>query len=101
MKRIATNDQPILSCLLMYVRGHAFDNDILIPYQGKDICRQVTNRKKNVYNYIPCPPIHKNDNGYVHVSLYNVIEYAFLDPKYLPSPFLPLPTSTQDMIVRG
>ena len=39
--------------------------------------------------------------GYAYVSLYDIIEYTFLDPKHLPAPLLPLPTSPHSETPRG
>ena len=58
-----------------------------------DICRDLTEGTISVYKNLPCPPVDSMGEGYAYVSLYDIIEYAFLDPKHLSAPLLPLPTS--------
>ena len=66
--------------------------DLYIPTTPADICQDLTEGTNNVYKNLPYPFVNSIGKGYAYVFLYDIIEYAFSDPKHLPAPLLPLPT---------
>ena len=78
-----------------------YREDCYIPVTNGDIRRELTEGKNSVYKNLPCPPVDSIGEGYAYVSLYDIIEFAFSDPKNVPSPLLPLPTSPHGETPRG
>ena len=102
MKRIPNNDWPLLAAMFTFQKYEIkYSEDCYIPTTTADICRQLTEGTKSVYKNLPCPPVDSIGKGYAYISVYDIIEYAFLDPKNMPSPLLPLPTSPHGETPRG
>ena len=76
-------------------------DDYYIPITNADIRWDLTEGTNSVYKNLPYPPVDSMGAGYAYTSLYDIIEYAFLDPKYLPASLLPLPTSPHGERPRG
>ena len=58
-----------------------YSEDCYIPTTAADIHRLLTEGKHSVYKNLPCPPVDSIGEGCAYVSLYDIIEYAFSDPK--------------------
>ena len=102
MKRIPNNDQPLLAAMFTFQKYEIkYSEDCYIPITNADIRQELTEGTNSVYKNLPCPPVDSIGEGYAYVSLYDIIEYAFLDPKNVPSPLLPLPTSPHGETPRG
>ena len=54
---------------------------------------ELTEGTNSVYKNLLYSPVNSIGEGYAYVSLYDIIKYAFSDPKPLPDSLLPLPTS--------
>ena len=79
--------------MITFVKKTKNSEDLHIPVTAADICRNLANDTNSVYKNLPCPLINRIfDKVYVYVSLYDIIEYAFLDTKHLPDLLLLLPT---------
>ena len=102
MKKLPNNVRPLLAAMLTFQKYETqYREDCYIPITNADIRRELTEGKHSVYKNLPCPPVDSIGEGYAYVSLYDIIEFAFSDPKNVPSPLLPLPTSPHGETPRG
>ena len=92
----------ITSCyVFVSEKGDQNSDDYHIPITNADIHRDLAEGTNSVYKNLPCPHVDSIGKGYAYVSLHDIIEYAFSDPKHLPVPLLALPTPPHGETPRG
>lgn len=105
LNKLSTNECHLVAVLMTYMKIHSkkimLYQTIYILAEDKDVCHFYTVGTNSIYAKLLCPPIHVDDNRYVCMSLYDIIQDAFLNPKHLPAPFLPFNQSLHGQTPEG
>lgn len=73
-KILSTNNCHLLSALLVYVKNHTNNKSLYILDINTYVCLIFIDEKIGVYQNLLHPSIHVDANGYVHASLFKIIQ---------------------------
>jgi predicted RNA-binding Zn-ribbon protein involved in translation (DUF1610 family) len=88
VNRLTNQEQQILTALLYYAKHHGMENDttffpLAVPNCVAELRHNYTDGRKSIQNLLPRPEVHRLADGFVFISIREIIQYHLANGKQM------------------